>query len=59
MKISEETRKHLEEECICPICLITYPEGFHALSRRDNKTHICSQCGTNEGIEAYKKSLIK
>jgi hypothetical protein len=38
----------------CPICkgpLGKYP----ALSRRDNKTDICSECGVNEALEDYLK----
>jgi ribosomal protein L37E len=30
-----------------------------ALSRRDNKTEICSACGFDEAIQDYKASLEK
>lgn len=39
---------------ICPICknkIIGYP----AISRKDNKTEICSQCGTKEALEDFIK----
>jgi len=36
----------------CPRCKRMY-RGFPALSRRDNKTDICSDCGTVEGLEDY------
>lgn len=38
----------------CPICkkkIIGYP----AISRKDNKTKICSECGVKEALEALKK----
>ena len=37
---------------ICPQCGKPI-EGFPALSRRDNKTHICSDCGTREAIADF------
>ena len=36
----------------CPRCEKEM-EGFPALSRRDNKTDICSSCGTVEAMEDY------
>ena len=35
---------------ICPTCKSNY-EGLGALSRKDNKTEVCSQCGLNEALE--------
>ena len=35
----------------CPECKKTY-KGYPALSRKDNKTAICSECGTREAFEA-------
>ena len=35
---------------ICPKCNKPYTEP-PALSRRDNKTYICSVCGTKEALE--------
>lgn len=37
---------------ICPRCGKEY-EGYPALSRKDNKTKICSQCGTMEAISDF------
>ena len=44
--------KEKNEKKICPICrkeIIGYP----ALSRKDNNTEICSDCGTAEALIAY------
>jgi len=39
---------------VCPKCrkLVV---GYPALSRRDNKTNICSACGQREAMEDYRK----
>ena len=40
----------------CPKCnkeKIEHP----ALSRRDNKTEICSQCGLEEAVEDFEKNM--
>ena len=36
----------------CPVCkdMVT---DFPALSRKDNKTEICSDCGTREALDDY------
>ncbi len=39
---------------ICPKCNKEY-KGYPALSRKDNKTKICSSCGFIESLEAFKK----
>lgn len=39
----------------CPHCKDTVTD-FPALSRRDNKTEICSDCGTKEAFEDYFKT---
>lgn len=52
IKITENSNKKKQ----CPICgkpLGKYP----AISREDNKTKICSNCGTLEALAAFKKSL--
>ena len=36
----------------CPRCKKDY-SGFPAMSRVDNKTSICSPCGTEEGLDDY------
>ena len=38
----------------CPRCKRMY-RGFSALSRRDNKTDICSNCGSVEAMEDFYK----
>ncbi len=40
----------------CPICKQQY-NGYPALSRKDNKTEICSDCGTKEAIEEFLKEM--
>lgn len=40
----------------CPICGQQY-SGYPALSRKDNKTEICSNCGTKEALEIYKNYI--
>lgn len=43
----------------CPRCEETWT-GFSALSRLDNKTEICSPCGTQEGLDDYfHQPLVK
>lgn len=34
----------------CPVCGKFY-QGLGALSRKDNETEICSECGQAEGME--------
>lgn len=41
-----------ETTWICPICGKETNE-FPALSRKDNKTEICSDCGTGEALADY------
>ena len=41
---------------ICPRCG-KYIKGYPALSRKDNKTEICSDCGTAEALEAYMEYI--
>lgn len=51
--------KELNRNLICPRCLGLIPNaefaGMYpgALSRTDNKTEICSECGQMEAIEDY------
>lgn len=37
---------------VCPRCKKEY-EGFPAVSRTDNKTEICSPCGTEEALDDW------
>ena len=39
----------------CPICGKCYT-GYPALSRKDNKTMICPDCGIAEAIQAFMMS---
>ena len=39
---------------ICPTCTKTYTRGLPALSRKDNLTDICSDCGTAEAFEDFE-----
>ena len=54
-QLNTEMEKRIgeNETWTCPICK-TETTDFPAVSRRDNKTEICSQCGTNEAIEDFK-----
>ena len=52
IKITENSDKSK----VCPICnkkIGKYP----AISRKDNKTEICSNCGTLEAIAAFEESV--
>jgi hypothetical protein len=43
----------------CPKCRRTFNEnGFcYAISRRDNKTKICPNCGAREALEDFAKAM--
>ena len=43
---------------ICPVCGKEYT-GYPALSRKDNKTEICQQCGIIEAMNDFKDSMKK
>ena len=49
--VEKEKRDHIMKTAICPLCGQTYT-GYPALSRKDNKTEICPDCGTLEALEA-------
>lgn len=36
----------------CPKCQ-NYIQGYPAISRKDNKTKICSKCGILEALESF------
>lgn len=50
-------RKGLKNR-VCPLCSRTY-NNYPAISRRDNKTEICSDCGTKEAFCDYVSSIRK
>lgn len=39
----------------CPACEATMVHPFVALSRRDNKTHVCPDCGLREAFEDWRE----
>ena len=41
---------------ICPVCGREY-DGYPALSRKDNKTEICPDCGLREALEDYVRYI--
>lgn len=41
----------------CPRCGSTY-DGYPAISRTDNKTPICSPCGTLEALEDFATHAV-
>lgn len=43
---------------ICPKCKQEY-QGYPAISRRDNKTEICPDCGVREALEDYIAMEVK
>ena len=45
----------MTEYYTCGNCNVTksYDEDFPALSRKDNKTDICSKCGQEEAMKEY------
>ena len=43
---------------LCPKCNTRYL-GYPAISRRDNKTEICSDCGTLEALDDFADNLAR
>ena len=41
---------------VCPICREKYSE-YPAISRKDNKTEICPECGIAEALEAFYRAM--
>lgn len=46
----------MKEKRICPECQKEYSE-LPALSRKDGKTEICSDCGTMEGLDVARTMI--
>jgi predicted RNA-binding Zn-ribbon protein involved in translation (DUF1610 family) len=44
-------RYNMDKKRICPRCGKEYT-GYPALSRKDNETPICSDCGMEEALES-------
>jgi len=49
----EEVPEHERETCICPVCFGDMGDNEPALSRRDNTTEICGDCGTREALADF------
>ena len=44
---------------VCPICGNTY-NGYPAISRKDNKTEICPDCGVVQAlVDYYNHNMLK
>jgi superfamily II helicase len=54
--IKNELEK-VESNMKCPVCKTNdlLEEGTNALSRKDNETEICDECGTAEAMEELQK----
>lgn len=48
----------MKKKAICPLCHKPY-SGYPAISRKDNKTKICSECGLKEALEVFVKQNKK
>jgi len=57
-KLSHSGLKVAQKRCKCPKCS-KYYVGYPALSREDNETEICPECGVREAIEVYQKAVRK
>lgn len=42
---------------LCPKCSENFIEGTGVISRRDNKTEICSECGYKETVEDIERTF--
>ena len=53
-KINAYTIKHLSDGAmkLCPKCEGIYTD-YPSLSRRDNETYICNECGMKEAMADY------
>lgn len=53
-KVSAEKELNNKIYPVCPRCHKEY-DGYPAISREDNKTEICSQCGQDEALVQFNK----
>ena len=51
-KLSTNDSKAVQKRHKCPRCG-KYYIGYPALSRKDNKTNICPECGVAEAIDIF------
>lgn len=61
--VAEEVCRSLNDSLfkvypVCPSCNHDY-DGHRAISRHNNKTLICSECGIKEAIEIYMQNKIE
>ena len=57
-EVKTQITEWLEQHEVCPRCL-TFPINYtgrygRALSRTDNESYVCSECGTTEAIEQFR-----
>lgn len=45
----------MKKKVTCPLCHKPY-SGYPAISRKDNKTKICSECGLKEALEIFAQN---
>jgi transcription elongation factor Elf1 len=57
MKKTIEEKKNEPVYFRCPRCE-SMESGYPAVSRRDNKTEICSDCGTEEAMFDFSRESI-
>lgn len=48
-------KEQIKEPKICPICGNEY-KGYPALSRADNETYICADCGVRQALQSLEIS---
>lgn len=51
-KLSANDSKAVQRRRKCPKCG-KYYTGYPALSREDNKTNVCSECGVAEALDIF------
>jgi len=62
MTKTQATKKQVKKGTLCPRCkvhVLRVPPKTNSLSRRDNTTYICSECGTAEAMFDYSVSEIR
>ena len=47
----QDEQNRQEKNAVCPKCGKAY-KGYPAISRTDNRTEICPECGTREALDA-------
>lgn len=58
----KDKRAQLHDRKLCPRCHTNYldPTGTrNALSRADDKTYICSDCGIDEALQDYYEHYLR